>query len=54
MKGTNIKVLKIGNSIGITIPKPIAEVLDIQIGDTLKLQIDETNRIILDLSKKGP
>ena len=37
--GTKVKVVKIGNSLRISIPKPLAEALDIRAGDTLDLEI---------------
>ncbi|MGL5961483.1 MAG: AbrB/MazE/SpoVT family DNA-binding domain-containing protein [Cetobacterium sp.] len=37
------KVVKIGNSVGVTIPTKLLEGLGFKIGDTLKIQID-TNK----------
>ena len=31
-----VKVMKIGNSLRMTIPKPVAQALDVNKGDTLK------------------
>mgnify|MGYP003681925097 CR=1 FL=1 len=41
-----IKVVKIGNSLRMTIPKPVAQVLNIREGDTLRVGITDNTMIV--------
>jgi AbrB family looped-hinge helix DNA binding protein len=45
------KLIKWGNSVGITIPKPIRDTLNFTIGDDVEL-IDKENHVILRKSKE--
>jgi putative addiction module antidote len=45
-EGTRLKVVKVGNSLRVSIPKPIAEALGIKEGDTVLLKI-EGGRILM-------
>lgn len=40
--GTKVKVVKVGNSLRISIPKPLAEALNIIEGDSLELDVVES------------
>ena len=50
--GTKVKVVKVGNSLRISIPKPLAEALSINEGDILELDVTES-RIELKRAKKS-
>lgn len=45
-----IKVVKIGNSLRITIPKEIAESLKLQTGDVVGISLDDTRIIVRKIS----
>jgi len=45
------KLIKWGNSVGITIPKPVRDTLGFKIGDDVEL-IDKENHVILRKSKE--
>jgi antitoxin component of MazEF toxin-antitoxin module len=40
------KVLKVGSSAAVTIPKKSLEELGIKVGDTIALEIDQTKKIV--------
>lgn len=41
------KIIKIGSSLGVTIPKSIAQKLKLQAGDRIDLKVDAENRVIM-------
>lgn len=47
-------VIKVGNSLGITIPKPILKNIKFKVGDKVHLEIDEANDALIVSSKKNP
>lgn len=47
-------IIKVGNSLGITIPKPILENIKFKVGDKVHMEIDEANDALIVSSKKNP
>ena len=47
-------VIKVGNSLGITIPKPILANIKFKVGDKVHMEIDEANDALIVSSKKNP
>lgn len=41
-----VKAVKIGNSIRMTIPKPVADYLEILPGDTLEVTVQNTEMVV--------
>lgn len=46
-----IKVVKVGNSLRITIPKEIAEAIKLKVGDVVGISLDNSRIIIRKISK---
>ncbi|MCE7791702.1 AbrB/MazE/SpoVT family DNA-binding domain-containing protein [Salipaludibacillus sp. CUR1] len=46
------KVNRMGNSLGIGIPKSIIDTLELKKGDELQFNLDENNRIVLEKKSK--
>ena len=42
----SIKIVKIGNSLRMTIPKPVVEALNFQEGDTVEVGIDNNHMVV--------
>lgn len=53
MKPVERKVTKIGNSLGITVPQEIINLLDVNLGDIVSLEVNDNNdEIIIKKQKK--
>jgi len=46
-----IKVVKVGNSLRITIPKEIAEAIKLKVGDVVGISLDNSRIIVRKISK---
>lgn len=47
-----IKVVKVGNSLRVTIPKEIAEAIEVKAGDLVNISLENSRIIICKASKK--
>lgn len=47
-------IIKVGNSLGVTIPKPILENIKFKAGDKVHMEVDEANDALIVSSKKNP
>jgi AbrB family looped-hinge helix DNA binding protein len=47
------KLIKWGNSVGVTIPKPIRDTLNFEVGDDVEL-VDKENHVIIRKPSKRP
>lgn len=48
------KIIQIGNSLGITIPKQLLENLNLKAGDTVHVETNEASNTLIVSSKKNP